>query len=63
MCNVYYNKGKWNKSINLAKYSELKTNRVIDIIVYVISVLQNKITKPYAKKYDRLLVNDDKIVN
>ena len=31
--------------------------------VYVCSVTKNKITKPYARKFDGLLVNDDKIVN
>ena len=33
------------------------------LFVYVCSVMKNKITKPCAKKFDGLLVNDDKIVN
>ena len=35
----------------------------ICLFVYVFSVMKNKITKPYVKKFDGLLVNDDKIVN
>ena len=34
--------------------------RRIGLFVYVCSVFKNKITKPYAKKFDRLLANDDK---
>ena len=37
--------------------------RRICLFVYVCSVTKNKITKPYARKFDGFLVNDDKIVN
>ena len=35
----------------------------ICLFVYVYNVTKDKVTKPYAKKFDELLVNDDKIVN
>ena len=35
--------------------------REICLFVYVYSVTKNKITKPYAKKFDGLLVNDEKL--
>ena len=42
-------------------YRNLLCLRRIRLLVYVCSVSKNKITKPCAKKYDRLLVNYDKI--
>ena len=43
-------------------YWNLLCLRRFHLLVNVFSVSKNKITKPYAKKYDGLLVNDDKIV-
>ena len=40
----------------------VSTENLIGLLVYGFSVSENKITKPYAKKYDWLLVNNDKIV-
>ena len=37
--------------------------RRICLFVYVFSITKNKITKPYAMKFDGLLVNNDRIVN
>ena len=44
-------------------YWNLLCLRRIGLLAYVCSVSKNIITKPYAKKLDRILVNDDKIVN
>ena len=45
------------------QYYNLLCLRRIGLLVYVCSVSKNKITKLYAKKFDWLVVNDDKIVN
>ena len=50
------------KPLEIPYWNSLCLRRIC-LFVYVCSVSKNKITKPYAKKYDRLLVNDDKIVS
>ena len=44
-------------------YENLLCPQRICLFVYACSVSKNEITKPNVKKFDRLLVNDDKIVN
>ena len=44
-------------------YWNLLCIRRISLFVYICGVSKDKITKPFAKKFDGLLVNDDKIVN
>ena len=34
-----------------------------NLSVYICSITKNKLNKPYAKKFDGLLVYDDNIVN
>ena len=39
-----------------------ETSRENGLLVHIFSVSKNKITQPYIKKFDLLLVNDDKMI-
>ena len=50
------------KPIEMPYWNLLCLQRIC-LFVYFCSVTENKITKPHAKKFDGLLVNDDEIVS